>query len=107
MERFQSAPPLPIPKSFSTRVSCLGCRGAFDLRRFGGPMSLHQFLRLPVSIFQSDRGSRRTLLAATAMSILSCSNAWTADGDDALMKKLERMERRDRKSTRLNSSHGS
>src|SRR5229473_1347558 len=94
MERFQSAPPLPIPKSFSNRVSCLGCRGAFDLRRFGGPMSLHQFLRLPVSIFQSDRGSRRTLLAATAMSILSCSNAWAADGDDALMKKLERMERR-------------
>jgi hypothetical protein len=60
-------------------------------------MSLHQFLRLPVSIFNSDRLSRRkALLAATAMSILVCSGARAADGDanEALLKKLETMEQR-------------
>jgi hypothetical protein len=60
-------------------------------------MSLHQFLRLPVSIFNPDRRCRRTaLLAATAMSIISCSGARAADGDvnEALLKKLETMEQR-------------
>src|SRR6266852_7204260 len=60
-------------------------------------MSLHRCLRLPVSKFQRDHCSRRrALLAATAMSIISCSSAWAADGDanEALMKKLEKMEQR-------------
>jgi hypothetical protein len=60
-------------------------------------MSLHQFLRLPVSIFSPDRRCRRTaLLAATAMSIIGCSGARAADGDvnEALLKKLETMEQR-------------
>jgi hypothetical protein len=59
-------------------------------------MSLHQFLRLP-SIFQPDRRCRRkALLAAAAMSIVSCSGARAADGDvnEALLKKLETMEQR-------------
>jgi len=60
-------------------------------------MSLHQFSRLPVSIIQPVRCSRRrALLAATAMSIIGCSGAWAADGEanDALLKKLEKMEQR-------------
>jgi hypothetical protein len=60
-------------------------------------MSLHQFLRLPVSMLQSDhRSTRNTLLAATALSIIGGSAAWASDGDpnDLLMKKLEKMERR-------------
>ncbi|HZE56052.1 MAG TPA: hypothetical protein VE111_22585 [Bradyrhizobium sp.] len=60
-------------------------------------MSLHQFPRLSVSIFNPDRLSRqKALLAATAMSILVCSGARAADGDanEALLKKLEMMEQR-------------
>src|SRR5664280_2887623 len=60
-------------------------------------MSSHQFPRLPVSIFKPDRRCRRkVLLAATAMSIISCSGARAADGDvnEALLKKLEAMEQR-------------
>jgi hypothetical protein len=60
-------------------------------------MSSHQFPRLPVSIFKPDRRCRRkVLLAATAMSIISCSGARAADGDvnEALLKKLESMEQR-------------
>lgn len=70
---------------------------SLDLRRFGGPMSLHQFSRLPVSIFQPGHCSRRrALVAATALSAISCSGAWAADGDanEALLKKMERMEQR-------------
>jgi hypothetical protein len=60
-------------------------------------MSLQQCLCLPVSKFQSSRCSRRrALLAATALSAISCSSAWAADGDasDALLKKMEKMEQR-------------
>jgi hypothetical protein len=59
-------------------------------------MSLHQFPRLP-SIFNPDRRCwRKALLAATAMSIISCSGARAADGDanEALLKKLDAMEQR-------------
>jgi hypothetical protein len=60
-------------------------------------MFLHRFLSLAAPISEADRGcTRKALLAATALSILSCSSAWAADGDanDALTKKLETMERR-------------
>src|SRR6266478_10075465 len=57
-------------------------------------MSLHQFPGLPVSKIR--RASRTALLAATAVSVMACSGARAADGDanDALMKKLEKMEQR-------------
>src|ERR1700730_2964391 len=60
-------------------------------------MLLNCCLRLPVSGFQrGHRVWRGALLAASAMSILSCSGAWAADGDanEVLLKKLEKMERR-------------
>jgi hypothetical protein len=60
-------------------------------------MSLHPFLRLPVSVFCSDhRARRRALLAATAISVIGCGNAGAADGDvnEALLKKMEAMEQR-------------
>jgi hypothetical protein len=60
-------------------------------------MLLNCCLRLPVSEFErGHRFRRRTLLAASAMSILSCSGAWAADGDanEVLLKTLEKMEQR-------------
>jgi hypothetical protein len=60
-------------------------------------MSLHQFLHLTISGLGLDhRSRRRALLAATAMGIASCGSAWAADGDvnDALLKKMEAMEKR-------------
>jgi hypothetical protein len=60
-------------------------------------MLSHQFLQLPVSIFQSRHRSTLTaFLAATAISTSSCGVAWATDGDttDALLKKLEKMEQR-------------
>lgn len=60
-------------------------------------MSLHPFLRLPVSVFCSGHGARRrALLAATALSVVACSNAGAADGDvnEVLLKKMEAMEQR-------------
>jgi hypothetical protein len=60
-------------------------------------MLLNCCLRLPVSEFQRGRRfRRRALLAASAMSILSCGSAWAADGDAnaVLLKKLEKMEQR-------------
>src|ERR1700730_2089098 len=60
-------------------------------------MLLNCCLRLPVSGFQrGHRVWRGALLAASAMSILSCSGAWAADGDanEVLLKKLEKMEQR-------------
>jgi hypothetical protein len=60
-------------------------------------MPVYQFSQFHASICKSDHSSRRrALLAATAMSIISASSALAAEGDsnDALLKKLERMEQR-------------
>ncbi|HLX16922.1 MAG TPA: hypothetical protein VKS24_17175 [Bradyrhizobium sp.] len=60
-------------------------------------MSLHQFLHLTASAFGSGHSSRRrTLLAATALTIASSGGAWAADDavNEALMKKMEAMEKR-------------
>jgi hypothetical protein len=60
-------------------------------------MLLNRCPRLLLSSFQSNRSAgRKALLAATAISVVSSSGAWAADGDanDALLKKLEKMEQR-------------
>src|SRR5579859_2348965 len=48
------------------------------------------------SLPRFGRSTRRTLLAATAMSVMGCNIAWAADGDvsDAVLKKMEAMEKR-------------
>ncbi|WP_246669175.1 MULTISPECIES: hypothetical protein [unclassified Bradyrhizobium] len=60
-------------------------------------MSSQRFSHFPVSTLRWDNRSRRqVLLVSTALAISSCSSAWAADGDanEALLNKLERMERR-------------
>src|SRR5262245_54467819 len=61
----------------------------------GGIMSHCAGLRTPEPKHGRSSG-RAAWLAATAISIIGCGNAWSAEGDpnEALLKKLEKMEQR-------------